>query len=102
MKGKDEKINLRDFRLLMRAGATWISMNIDNDLPPAEDLWFHLEETKDEDCLAKPDVSKVFFVLKFIFMFEGPQALRQIMSGSYESQKLLKLKVDETGSRESF
>ena len=43
MSDKREKLKFNEFKNLVRGGAIWVIMNIENDYPPADGLWFHLK-----------------------------------------------------------
>ncbi|MGB1200729.1 MAG: hypothetical protein ACPG5R_04135 [Cognaticolwellia aestuarii] len=94
--------SFRDFKLLLKAGATWVFMNIENGYQAADGLWAHLCQIQEEDCLTEKSVSQAYFAIRFVYLFEGKDAIISIVTGSYSYQSLWKLKVDETGSTESF
>lgn len=102
MKSKYRAPNYCEFRGLLKTGAIWICMNIENHYPPADGLWSHLNQTRDEDLNGNVDVADVFSKLKFVYMFEGAQSFQDIISNNYNFQSLWNVKVSESANKEAF
>ncbi len=102
MSDKREKLKFNEFKNLVRGGAIWVIMNIENDYPPADGLWFHLKKLRREDCKTKQSVDKVWAAIKHIYLTGHIEDLYAVVSGKYDFQYLWEHKFIDTESRLTF
>ncbi len=97
-----DKLAINEFKILLKAGAIWVVMNVENDYPPADGLWFHLKQMRTENCKTKQSIDKVWGALKSTYLERNVGGLYEIISGDFDFETVRITREDEHKSRLTF
>mgnify|MGYP000265303626 CR=1 FL=1 len=90
---KRNELKLDEFISLLKGGAIWIIMNVENNYEAADGVWFHLKQLRNDNCQTKPSVDKAWLSLKYVYLKEGIDGLINIVESNYDFVYLYKSKI---------
>lgn len=92
---KRNDLKLEELISLVKGGAIWIIMNVENNYDAADGVWFHLKQLRNENCHTKPSVDKAWLSLKYVYITAGVEGMEQILNNSYDLDLLLKQEISD-------